>query len=77
MEQIALRIPKDLLESLKVIRDKTKSDNSKIIRKALEDYIEKYFSDNYLIPRIYEEWAKDDFRSYPIEELFEKNNVEH
>ena len=62
-----------ILKILNIISKETKDSRSKVIRKALDEYFENYFSDKYIISRIYEEWAKDDFKTYPIDELLKKN----
>ena len=73
MEKINFRLTKKMSEYLNIISKETKDSRSKVIRKALDEYFENYFSDKYIIPRIYEEWAKDDFKTYPIDELLKKN----
>lgn len=69
MKKINFKLTNKMLKYLNIVSKETKDNKSKVIRKALDEYFENYFSDKYLIPRIYEEWAKDDFRTYPIDEL--------
>ena len=69
MKKINFKLTNKMLKYLNIVSKETKDNKSKVIRTALDEYFENYFSDKYLIPRIYEEWAKDDFRTYPIDEL--------
>lgn len=72
MVQVVFRLPEEMVNHLEIMSKETKTNKSQILRDALDSSLEDYFTQKYLIPKIYAEWAEDNFKTYPIEQLLEE-----
>ncbi|GHU29372.1 hypothetical protein FACS1894152_7700 [Bacilli bacterium] len=56
-------------DNLELMSRETKIRKSDIIRNALSDILEDYFIGKNLVSKIEEEWARDNFKTYPLEDF--------